>query len=373
MTEGDNASAEDLWRQVFKRLSASEYASLLDPEHDAARDAGAFWEAMKEAGWSDEETDLRVKAHEEQLREAPTTSPGVNPHVEAWFARLADDVETAMGRLGMTSQAHVARGIEPRCGPLAAKINVVMTNQSVVTVGTHLFRFCGLIARAFTRTLILNPAFWESERWDKEAARALLRGSPSLLVYWMRIFVSYATTGTHILVPFRPAQKHEVLLFEQVARAMELFAIAHEYGHHEKDHGRTIGADAHAEEFAADQFALRIGYEVDRYPLILPNPYLASGAGGVVLLTALRCLAGVDAILRGRPRHVSDTHPDADERVARFDTVSVLQPAEFKTLKGFRVASDRIMRTVEQEMLDVLGSVPREELAAFAPLPFDAD
>jgi hypothetical protein len=54
--------------------------------------------------------------------------------------------------------------------------------------------------------------------------------------------MSYAVTGTNILVPFRPATKVEVLLFEQIARAMEIFAIAHEYGHHHHAHGRRLGA-----------------------------------------------------------------------------------------------------------------------------------
>jgi hypothetical protein len=82
-------------------------------------------------------------------------------------------------------------------------------------------------------------------------------------------------------------KKHELLLFEQVARAMEIFAIVHEYGHHHHGHGPRLEDNPKQEEFDADQFALRIGYEVERVPLICPNPYLSSGAGGVVLLMAL--------------------------------------------------------------------------------------
>jgi len=55
-----------------------------------------------------------------------------------------------------------------------------------------------------------------------------------------------------------------LLLFEQVAQSMEVFAIAHEYGHHHFDHGRQIGRDPHQEEIDADKFALRISYEIER-------------------------------------------------------------------------------------------------------------
>lgn len=187
-----------------------------------------------------------------------------------------------MARLGMSSHMRVARGLEPRLGPYAAKTNVIMTDESIVTVGTQLFRFCGLIARAFTRTLQLDAKFWDSDCYSKESAILLIHTQPDLLLYWMRIYISYALTGTHALVPFKPANILEVS-FEHVARAMELFAVAHEYAHHHHDHGRQIdSSDEKAEEFEADQFALKICYEAERYPDALGyNPYLTAGAGGL--------------------------------------------------------------------------------------------
>ena len=211
----------------------------------------------------------------------------------------------------------VARGVEPRVGPLAQMTNVIMTNEGIVTVGSFLFRFCGLIARSFTRTLLLGPTFWESSSYSEEAERLYLKAAPKQVVYWVKIFISFAVTGTHSPVPYRPANRNE-LIFEQVSRAMEIFAIAHEYGHHHLGHGRQLCDDPKLEEFSADQFALRICYEVEQRPLMFANPYLSSGAGGVVLLKALETLRRVRDLINPTPAKSSDTHPDIAARLARF-------------------------------------------------------
>jgi hypothetical protein len=102
-----------------------------------------------------------------------------------------------------------------------------MTDQSVVTVGAFLFRFCGLIARAFTQTLLLAPAFWESGTFTDEAG---------------------------------------------------------------------------------------------------------------------------------------DTHPDVASRVARFDSIAVMRPDEFKALKNFRTASARIIGTVRAAISSMLQGMPRDSV-----------
>jgi hypothetical protein len=282
---------------------------------------------------------------------------------------LCDDIEAAMVRLRLDSHARIARGIEPRTGPYAAKTNVIMTDQSIVTVGSFLFRFCGLVARAFTRTLHLNPHLWERPGFSQAAGRTLLRAAPEVTSYWLHIFVSYAITGTHIMAPYRPAAEHELVLFEQVARAMEIFAIAHEYGHHHHDHGRRLEDDPKREEFEADQFALKISYEVETKPLLVWNPYLSSGAGGLVLLLALGILRKCSEVITGVDAEPSDTHPTIPERLARFDTVAVLKPTEFAVLKSFRTVSTRIMTCVDSELSLMIKSLEpslRDQLRTLA-------
>lgn len=358
-----NETALDLWQQVFSRLADSENAALLQPGYDGAVDEARLREALKEAGWSDEQIALSIEVSNERIANAPTTSPGVNPSVEALHHHLCEDVESAMERLGLSSQRRVARGVEPRLGPSAARINVVMTEESIVTVGAHLFRFCGLIARATTRTLQIDPYFWESNSWNLRDARNRLALAPSIASYWMHIYLSYALTGTHVLAPFKPANKFELILFEQMARAMELFAVAHEYGHHHHAHGQDVHADARKEEFEADQFALKVCYEVEREPLFFDNPYISSGAGGALLLLSLEQLRAIQSLL-GLPVAGNDqTHPTASQRVARMDSVAILRPAEFTSLRSFRTAICRIMETVNSLLNEALQKMPTHQLS----------
>lgn len=125
---------------------------------------------------------------------------------------------------------------------------------------------------------------------------------------------------------------------------MEIFIVAHEYGHHDHGHGRDPGADARAEEYEADQFALRICRSIgehDRTPIW--NPYLASGSGAVIVLKAIEALRRFEHLL-GAPMPPVSTHPTADERIARFDWVAAIEPGSFRVLEGFRTASLRVMK-----------------------------
>jgi hypothetical protein len=364
-----NDAAVDLWRQIFARMARAEDAAMVDPDHNDKQDEDRFREGMLQAGWSDEEVSARLELHKHQIGNAPVTSPGVNPHVEMLYGRLCDDVEAAMTRLHLESHVHVARGVEPRVGPAAAMTNVIMTDESIVVVSAFLFRFCGLVARAFARTIHLWPDYWDSNRFYVKDALAYLRDSADLHRYWVRIFISYAVTGTPILVPFRPANRYELILFEQIARAMEVFAIAHEYGHHHLKHGRAPDVDPKQEELEADQFALRVSYEVENSPILLENPYMSSGAGGIILLFALETLRVVKSVILGASIATSDTHPTVEERIARLNTVAVIKPAEFIALQRFRVAASRIMKLVEDEVVNMTRGAPpsvRARLRAMA-------
>lgn len=367
-----NTAASEVWGRIFSRLSQEPNAAIVRADYDPAEDEARARKALKEAGWSEEEIAYR-RMHRLSQENAPITSPGVNPSAELIFGRLCDDVERAMESLGYTSQKRVARGIEPRLGPYAAQTNVPMTGEAIVTVGAHLFRFCGLIARAATRTLLLAPSFWESPGYTEVAARRFLIRSPIVLRYWADIYLSYALTGTNVSVPYKPSTRNEVVLFEQIARAMELFAVSHEYGHHHLEHGRRANSSstdgAFDEEYAADQFALRVCYEIEKALFIFDNPYLSSGAGGVILLISLSTLRAVET-LSGKQSSGASTHPEADSRIDRFDSVAVLRPEEFRALKGFRIASGRILKLVDQFVIEMVKGIPSKELRSYPRVEF---
>lgn len=357
-----NASAVDLWSQVFRALAKNEYATLVDPNYDSAARDIEFRQHLKEAGWSNEEAELHIDSRHERMQRAPVTSPGVNLDVEAILDWHGSEIESAMERLGFTSHKHVARGVEPRVSPHAAKIGVIMTNESIVTVGSFLFRFCGLVARAMTRTLHLNPFIWDAAIWDEDKARRTILSAPDLMKYWMQIYISFAVCGTNYFVPFKPSKKNELAVFEQIARAMELFAIAHEYGHHHHSHGREMESEPHVEEFEADQFALKVCYEIEREPLKYGNPYLASGGGGAVMLLALEQLRAVETLIDGKVADAK-SHPSAIARIEKMESVALMRPAEFLALQRFRNAAKRLMSVVNQVLTETLSECQTNNLA----------
>lgn len=159
MKKKRNDTAKELWPQIFERLSLDPAAAVWEPEYEANSEQ-KLRQGLLGAGWSDEEvTQILIQQDHRLLHVAPAPA-GVSPHVHAYYDNLCEEVEDAMDRLGIRSHETVARGVEPRIGPYAAATGVIMTDESIVTVGAHLFRFCGLIARAYTRTLLLAPWLW---------------------------------------------------------------------------------------------------------------------------------------------------------------------------------------------------------------------
>jgi len=256
---------------------------------------------------------------------------------------IADRIHAAICEMGITHYEPALVGIEPVVGAKAEFVGVPFTSEGTISVGSFLFRWCGLIARAYTRTLLADPLHWDIAPASAKDDLSKLMQNKKLSRYWVRIFGSFAATGTHALVPFEPATKEEVLIFEQVAWAMEYFAISHEYGHYVVGN-RSLDADPFEEEFKADRFAMRVAEYIRAEPLGQDNPYIATGAGGTLLLLSLELLRTVSKAryaMRG-----PNTHPPTVERVSRIANRHAMQPQRLAMDRSFNDAACRIMQAV---------------------------
>lgn len=366
--------ARELWSQMLLRAKENEYSTFDDPNYEHPEWGGEkIRQALSDAGWSDEEIDLREKTLSDRTKNAPVTSPGVARHTELSLQRLSQPIEKAAIKLNISNRNKVHFAVEPKAGPFVSKINVVMTDQSIITMGSFFPRYCGLVSRAYVRTITLAPWSVGSD-FNEELVRRQLRERPDILIYWWRIFVSFALTGSHVLCPYKPSTKSEILLVEQVAHSMEFFGLAHEYAHHALNHGRAVidQEGAHSEEFEADAFALRICELIEedlRYTWLNTqecfNPYLWSGAGGILLLSSLEAFRKVkDRIFSKR---VYDTHPDFLSRSFKIKNRYVVQPEAYRVCQDFCSAVENVLKCVMLELEPMMLQFVPEKFEALIP------
>lgn len=345
-----NDAARDLWAQMFERAAADINATMHEPDEEGeAAQRELTIQALREAGWSEAQIERRSDAERLHGELETANSPGVGPGLEYRLKDLSDRVRMAISETGDISHEKVEIAIDPVAGVSASLTNVIMTDQGILSVSSFLFRWCGLVARAYTRTLYADISHWTSSASSPKDDRELLLKDPALVRYWFQIFVSFSGTGTHGLVPFRPSSPTEFHLFEQVAWAMEYFTIAHEFGHHVLSH-RSVEEDLKTQEFQADTFAVRVCERLEFEPFPrLSNPYTRTGAGASLMLLALEILRAFEDP-DGDDASGAETHPTASQRIAKISARNLMQPKQLEMDQEFNGTVSRIMTAVASVM-----------------------
>jgi hypothetical protein len=343
-----NEAARDLWSQIFERAIAHPDAARFEPDEEIdAQQAQLAVRALLEAGWSEAEIERRNEASALHTDLEDPNSPGVAPGLEFRLKVLSDRVRRVIAETGDIEHGKVEIAIDPIAGVSASLTNVIMTDQGILTVSSFLFRWCGLVARAYTRTLYAELTYWTTTAPEAAGDRETLLRNDDIVRYWFGIFTSFSLTGTHALVPFRPSTPTEFHVFEQVAWSMEYFAIAHEFGHHVLGH-RQVGDDPKKQEFQADAFSAKVceRLEFEPFPLI-SNPYTRTGAGGSLTLIALEILRSFEGVAK------SETHPPASERVDRIASRNLMFPKQLEMDQDFNGTVRRIMDAVAALMAEL--------------------
>lgn len=363
MNNESNEAAYSYWSQLFARQAESPWSTIVDPNTNFEEDKKKLRKGLLNAGWPIALVETLAAERADRALPSEGHNPGIANHVIDNFNRLCNDIEAELEKLGHKSHHQVARGIDPVSGPSAAMTPVMMTKESVISVSSFFFRYCGLIARATTRTLLIDHFFWEQQEYSLKRDRAKLRERPQLVLYWSQIMTSFAVTGTNIMVPYKPSKLHEVLLMEQIAYAMEIYTIAHEYGHHHIGHGRDITENQKLTEFEADAFAMMLSGNIEANQAGLTwNPYLGSGAGASTMLKSLELLRRHTEIITLDKKPDYGTHPEIQNRIKKFERLGVLEPKKFAAYISYRKAVTRIFNAVEAELIALLHIAPEEYL-----------
>lgn len=234
----------------------------------------------------------------------------INVYVILW--RVVEEIETACRAAGLQIGPGVVVGTTPELGLDAKQVGVMTTAVSIISVSMAFPSFCNQISKGLALTLPWASKDGEEFGVVLESGKVsdVLRRTPKLVGLWARILAAYAITGWPPKIPELEVQRTEQLITRtMILRAVELFAVGHEYGHHMLKHGQAESekGEPHAQEHEADFFARVVSMNIATRSEP-PNIFASSGAGGVIMLTVLElvrvqrlfCLHAATNSLRAR-------------------------------------------------------------------------
>ncbi|WP_309085913.1 hypothetical protein [Chelativorans sp.] len=306
-----------------------------------------------------------VLKYRQALRTAPPGSPFDDVNARVILGRILGDIESFCTENEIPIRGGIVAGVEPAYGTNIHQANVPTTDVSIIAATIPFIAFCNLVARAMARSLPhrVVPDALPDVSFDPEEVRPYLVSRPSVLYEWSQLLAHYAIFGW-------PPQ-HDLLATPQgwqqvtrirLLRALELFAVAHEFGHHIEGHGVLVSSenrtDMLAEEHEADVFAriVSIGIGAADQP---PNHFAIAGVGGVVILGALDLVRRAKALLKpgdeeSDASHAA-THPSFVDRVAAIAEVDQKLPGDWQTAAP-------IMRQCFADVLEIVWELTEPEI-----------
>lgn len=370
----DQAAAEDLRRQFQERHAAKPNAVLPDRARILSWNEihqDRLLKIANSAGLEGAAAIAGVEAYKALLENTKTRTDYDDPSWEHLIELLCAKIESACIALKLPLKSGVVIGVEPTASFQASQYRVPLTDASILSVGAHLFPLCSVVSKAMARSLIYS----ESDDgpvvcYDPGKVLAKVKSDPVLLRYWTSILFSFATYYGPQLVPFELQEPHAANARFQILEAMELFVLAHEFGHHisasinPKSFPIPSGnSENHTEEYRADFLAgiilVYLGGD--------PNPtnlFTGSGAGAALLLSVLDMIDRTRTLLvTGRDSILtSESHPSVKDRIAAFGATDIFvheaeRPMLIDARTCFTKISEEIWQLLRDNMLNALEEI----------------
>ncbi|HEY8594563.1 MAG TPA: hypothetical protein VIL84_04900 [Devosiaceae bacterium] len=292
-------------------------------------------EIAQKNGISSQDAQRSVDEYLGLLRESPVAGEFDDPNAYFLLSQIVRDIEDACGSKNIPTRDGVVFGVSPKMGVQAQQMPVLETEASIISVTIPFLPFCNEVSKLVACSL---PHIPENERFkvvnDPTSVRERIKGYASIKARWSEFISNYAITGWLPDQQFNIELGHALPTRILLLRSLEVFAVAHEYGHHVFAHGTkssSSGDQCHAEEYEADLFARAVSISVglNDDPI---NFYAISGVGGVLILGALTLVERAKAMLSKGSDEIpkSETHPSLQERVKRIALLDEVAPQDYR-------------------------------------------
>jgi Fe-S cluster biogenesis protein NfuA len=224
-------------------------------------------------------------------------------------------------RSGISVGAILREGLSPETQP------VMMTDASIVLVTPWLLLLCNRVAKLVARSLPLSRKNGQIVLSSRvEEMRETVENDTELYADWLRLFLDCCRSPAEPEMGRTYGLKEERMFFwVQLLNAMELFAIAHEYGHHIACHssGGEISAAGeatdlqHAREIEADLLGTMLSAHAGMRETPAPNIFAISGIGAIILLSIEEKIRrGYNILANGADApFAAGTHPPLELRI----------------------------------------------------------
>lgn len=183
---------------------------------------------------------------------------------------LISRIREAAGSLGLKTEEFPHYSCIPTGLVNAMAVQLHCATRSFLLFDSELFLFCHLYAKAFANCLpIVERGEMISLSVDTDLVRERLLGNPELIKRVIDLLYTYAATGSPSKTKQYDPEESYIHLIDILRDGMELFVVAHEFGHIYAGHlselllrlkmspgGVDYGNPSHRQEHEADLLGL---------------------------------------------------------------------------------------------------------------------